>query len=165
MMDTNCINQSTANSSRVHKCRDSRVMRGFGIILHSLLLLPHLIDCIVYLRPWNEKGPAAVKAGTDCIEQIEKVYFRMKSNNKQVPILSVFHGKHLSSPAMEIKGEYLINLHDRILHQKKGENSFQLKIISDDMILNNNNTIMDLTLTGFYIIVTDDIENVSVISL
>ena len=78
------------------------------------------INCIVYLRPWNDKGPAAVKAGLDCIEQIERIYFNNK-DSKQVPNLAIFHTKKLTSPAMEIKGQYLFEIHDRILHQDEGE--------------------------------------------
>lgn len=132
-------------------------MQEFWILIFNLF---HFIDCIVYLRPWNDKGPAAVKAGTDCIEQIERIYFSNKES-RQVPNLAIFHTKNLSSPAMEIKGQYLNGLHDRILHLEEGENSFQLKIISDNTEFNIPNEMMDVTLTGFYIIVTDHIDVVS----
>lgn len=88
-----------------------------------ILYFFHPINCIVYLRPWNDRGPAAVKAGIDCIEQIERIYFNNK-DSKQVPNLAIFHTKKLTSPAMEIKGQYLFSIHDRILHQEEGEARF-----------------------------------------
>lgn len=38
--------------------------------------------------------------------------------------------------------------------------SFQLKLISDDKTFSRNNTILDVTLTNFYIIVIDNEDKV-----
>jgi hypothetical protein len=40
--------------------------------------------------------------------------------------------------------------------------SFQLKIISDDKEIGQNNAIRDVTLTDFYIIVIDDVDKVKI---
>lgn len=96
-----------------------------------------LTNCIVYLRPWNDRGPAglslsfyyfiiqnlyfsAVKSGIECIERVERIYFDSSTSN-QTPNLEIFHTKNLSSPAMEIEVQYLFELHDRVLHQEEDE--------------------------------------------
>lgn len=85
-----------------------------------LFLEISLVKCIVYLRPWNDRGPAAVKSGIECIQNVERIYFD-SSLSDQTPNLAIFHTKNLSSPSMEIEVQYLFDLHDRILHQEKDE--------------------------------------------
>lgn len=64
-----------------------------------------LANCIIYLRPWNDRGPAAVKSGMECLEKVERIYFDSKlSSTDQIPNLAIFHTKNLSSPASEIEG-------------------------------------------------------------
>jgi hypothetical protein len=54
----------------------------------------------------------AVSAGKDCLEQIERIYF--KNQSWQTPNMAIFHTKNLSAPAAEIEVQYLADLHQRI---------------------------------------------------
>jgi hypothetical protein len=115
--------------------------------LHSTLIILLTIlngaRCIMYLRPKNDRGPGtaclkcltlqkiltatlihfegATKAGLDCVEQVERYFFK-DDYSDQVPILVVYHSRNMTSPAMEIEVEYLTALHVRIQHEKEGEN-------------------------------------------
>jgi hypothetical protein len=63
---------------------------------------------------FNEiESAGAVKAGVECLEQIERIYFQ-RSETQQVPNLVAFHAKNLTAPAVEIEGKYLTDLHERI---------------------------------------------------
>ncbi|CAO1435958.1 unnamed protein product [Diamesa serratosioi] len=102
----------------------------------------------------------AMQAGVDCIETIERNYFK-NSESTQVKNLVLYHSKNLSSPATEIEKLYLKGLHDRIVDQEEGEENFQLKVVSDSSTKQtiNNVAFQDLTLTDYYVIITDDFEN------
>ena len=110
-------------------------------VLFSLNLVSKEATCVTYLRPKNDRGPstclhclnlhmivtstflhfeAATRAGIDCLEQIERLFFK-NQDSQQVQNLAVYHNRNMSSPAMEIENEYLSDLHDRILHQEDGE--------------------------------------------
>lgn len=58
---------------------------------------------------------------------------------------------------MEIEVEYLWGLHDRLLHQEDDEENFQLKVLSHKPV---NRTFYDISLTDFYVLVADNINNV-----
>lgn len=100
------------------------------MIIFLLVSKIYLVNCIVYLRPWNDRGPAAVKSGIECIENIERIYFDDSLSN-HTPNLAFFHSKNLSSPSMEIEVQYLFELHDRILHQHEDEKRLNLKLFFD----------------------------------
>lgn len=151
--------------------------------LEFLALFIQQSICVTYLRPKNDRGPGrkcfncltlqtimtttlihfegAMHAGVDCIERVERYFFK-NSFSQQIQNIAVFHSKNMSSPAMEIEIEYLNGLHDRILHQEEDEDSFQLKVISEregkrsiqDISFN------DITLTDFYVVVADNLETV-----
>ncbi|XP_070509008.1 probable glutamate receptor [Chironomus tepperi] len=78
--------------------------------------------------------------------------------------MGIFHTKNLSAPAAEIEVQYLADLHQRISvshdHKDNGMN-FQLKILSAQYSPNNYPGIMDVTLTDFYLIVTDNKDTFS----
>lgn len=109
-------------------------------ILFSILAV-QFANCITYLRPKNDKGPGtcknclnlkaivttslihyegATRAGLECIEQVERHFFK-NVYSQQVQNIAVFHSKNMSSPAMEIEVEYLFGLHDRVLHKEEDE--------------------------------------------
>lgn len=139
---------------------------------------------ITYLRPKNDRGPgigcmkclnlstiltstflhyeAAMRAGVDCIERVERHFFK-NDYSEQIMNLAVFHSRNLSSPAMEIEVEYLWELHNRILHQEDDEDSFQLKVISNMAAKQSVKELLfsDITLTDFYVVVADHIDNVN----
>lgn len=107
-----------------------------GLILVSTL---QVSICITYLRPKNDRGPSkftlnlhkihsstlihfkgATLAGLECLEQVERIFFKNKYS-QQVQNIAVFHTRNMSSPAMEIEKSYLYGLHERILHQEDDE--------------------------------------------
>lgn len=109
-------------------------MRLIWSFLISLQIIG-LINCITYLRPKNDKGPGtcirclnlqaivttslihfkgATKAGIQCIEHVERYFFKNELS-QQVHNIAVYHSKNMKSPAMEIEIEYLFDLHNRIL--------------------------------------------------
>ncbi|CAO1435968.1 unnamed protein product [Diamesa serratosioi] len=102
----------------------------------------------------------AMQAGVDCIETIERNYFK-NSESTQVKNLVLYHSKNLSSPATEIEKLYLTGLHDRIVDQEEGEENFQLKVVSDSSTKQTikNVAFQDVTLPDYYVIITDDFEN------
>lgn len=141
-------------------------------------------NCVTYLRPKNDRGPGsacfkcltlqkilrstlvhfegAMQSGVDCIEHVERFFFKNEFS-QQVQNIAVFHSKSMSSPAMEIEVEYLYGLHDRIMHQEEDEDTFQLKVISDRVVKEsvNSDSFRDHALTDFYVIVADNIDSVS----
>jgi hypothetical protein len=148
------------------------------------IILSVLIDftlCVTYLRPKNDRGPGktclkcvtlqtivtktfihfegAASAGVDCIEQVERYFFKNQLST-QVQNLAVFHSKNMTSPAMEIEVQYLFGLNDRILHIEKEEERFQLKVISsvDKKFSINHMSLKDVILTDLYVIVGDNLN-------
>jgi hypothetical protein len=139
--------------------------------------------CEVYLRPRNDRGPGtyyvhdltlqkmftssnnyfegAAKSAVACIEKLERIFFK-NNLSQQVQNIGVFHSKNLSSPSSEIEYFYLNELHERILKQEIGEESFQLKVISDTKIkqLATISTFSDIALTDCYVIIGDSMKNV-----
>jgi hypothetical protein len=136
---------------------------------------------VTYLRPKNDRGPGkaclkcvtlqtiitktfihfegAAKAGLDCIEHVERYFFK-NPESTQVQNLAVFHSKNLSSPAMEIQFLYLFGLNDRIMNIENEEERFQLKVISgvDKKFNINQISLRDVILTNLYVIVGDTVE-------
>jgi hypothetical protein len=152
------------------------------ILIFGLLILCHCTNGITYLRPVNDRGPGtclkclnlqtivtttlihfegAMKAGMDCIEQVERYFFR-NIYSEQIQNLAVFNSKNMKSPAMEIQFQYLKELHDRILHKEEEEERFQLKVISNvvEKLSVHQISFKDLILTNLYVIVADSLDNV-----
>jgi hypothetical protein len=148
------------------------------VLISFTIFNTNFVNCITYLRPKNDRGPStcykclklktiittsfihfegATKAGVDCIEQVERYYFKNK-DSQQVQNIAVFNTKNMTSPALEIEVEYLFALHDRVLHQESEEDSFQLRVISD--LKKKQIGVNDITLTDFYAIIADSIESV-----
>lgn len=158
-------------------------MEFYLFLIIWILTLPRT-DSVTYLRPKNDRGPGtrclrclnlqliltsnllhyegAMKAGIECLEQVERQFFK-NDYSQQIQNLAVFHSKNLSSPASEIEGEYLFQLHDRVLHQEDDEESFQLKLISDVPAERRSDELpfTDIALTDFYVLITDKLEVVS----
>lgn len=155
----------------------------FKLFVLIWCLLLHSTNGITYLRPKNDRGPGmclkclklqtivtttlihfegATRAGIDCIEQVERYFFR-NFYSEQVQNLAVFHSKNMSSPAMEIEVQYLNDLHDRILHKEDDEERFQLKVISNTeaKLSIHHISFEDSTLTDSYVIVADNLDKVS----
>lgn len=103
-------------------------------------------ESVIYLRPKNDRGPGkvftsnylnlqkifiatsihlqgAMQAGVDCIESIERYYFK-NADSTQVLNLVLYHAKNISSPATEIERVYLQGLHDRIIDQEEDEEKY-----------------------------------------
>lgn len=136
---------------------------------------------VTYLRPKNDRGPGkacfkcvtlqtlvikpfihfegAAKAGLDCIEHVERYFFR-DMESTQVQNLAVFDAKNLTSPAMEIQFLYLFGLNDRIMNLENGEERFQLKVISnvDKKFSINNLSLRDVILTDLYVLIGDGVD-------
>lgn len=149
-----------------------------------LALLVETASCVTYLRPKNDRGPGrecfkcltlqkiltstlihfegAVHAGYNCIEQVERYFFKNEFS-QQVQNIAVYHSRNMSSPAMEIEVAYLYGLHDRIMNQEEDEDSFQLKVISERTARESihKDSFSDNALTDFYVIVADNLESVS----
>lgn len=110
-------------------------------LLLTIVLTAQEVNSVVYLRPKNDRGPstcqkclnlqrtvaitfihfqAATKAGVDCLERIERQFFK-NEYSEQVLNLAVFHSRRMSSPAMEIEIEYLSGLHDRVMNLEEDE--------------------------------------------
>lgn len=157
-------------------------MKFILFVIAWILILPGT-KSITYLRPKNDRGPGtgcrkclnlqliftstlihykgAMRAGIDCLEQVERSFFK-NIYSQQIQNIGVFHSKSMKSPAMEIEVEYLFSLHDRILHQEDDEDSFQLKIMSDVDTKQSVQSLAftDITLTDFYVIIADKFETV-----
>lgn len=111
-----------------------------------ILFVFHCTESVIYLRPKNERGPGkvsssnylnlqkifiatsihlqgAMQAGVDCIETIERYYFK-NADSTQVMNLVLYHAKNISSPASEIERVYLQGLHDRIMDQDEDEEKY-----------------------------------------
>lgn len=62
------------------------------------------VNCggVVWLRPKNERGPAAIMAGIKCLEQMIHIYFYdpLITRTKNMLIL---HTNNMTSPAAEIE--------------------------------------------------------------
>lgn len=115
-------------------------------LIVSLIIFSHHTESVIYLRPKNERGPGkfatskylnlqkifiatsihlqgAMQAGVDCIETIERYYFK-NAESTQVMNLVLYHAKNISSPATEIEKVYLQGLHDRIIDQEEDEEKY-----------------------------------------
>lgn len=154
---------------------------NFGLL--GLISMFTSTNCVTYLRPKNDRGPGtarcikcltlqkilsstlvhyegAVNAGVSCLENVERFFFKNKYS-QQVQNIVVFHSKNMSSPAMETEIEYLFGLHDRVLHQEEDEDNFQLKVISEVEAKKVGSSFVDVILTDFYVVITDNMETVS----
>lgn len=110
-------------------------------LLLTIVVAVQEVNSVTYLRPKNDRGPStcreclnlqrsvtttiihfqgATKAGVDCLEQVERYFFK-NQYSEQVENLAVFHSRNMSSPAMEIEIEYLFGLHDRVMNQEDDE--------------------------------------------
>ena len=111
-----------------------------------VLIFSHHAESVIYLRPKNDRGPGkfatskylnlqkiftatsihlqgAMQAGVDCIQQIERNYFK-NAESTQVKNLVLYHSKNVTSPASEIEKVYLTGLHDRIADKSNNEEKY-----------------------------------------
>lgn len=126
--------------SRQKACK-ALAMNQFLLLAVAVIGSAQEANSVVYLRPKNDRGPstcrnclnlqrtvtityihfqAATKAGVDCLERIERQFFK-NQYSEQVLNLAVFHSKKMTSPAMEIEIDYLFGLHDRVMNLDEDE--------------------------------------------
>lgn len=83
-------------------------------LVFAIILWQKVTLAVVVLREQHKSGPAAIRAGTECLQELTKAYFHAKSRT-HVANLAIIFSRGLSSPAAEIPDEYLKWLHDHAL--------------------------------------------------
>lgn len=78
------------------------------------------VNCIVYLRNKNDRGPKAWLSGVQCLSKISNLYFYdvLPTRTKNCVLM---HTHDLSTPAYEIEYLYLKKLHERLMYTKENQ--------------------------------------------
>lgn len=101
-------------TSAVHRvCCIEIVMKKFrGFFL--VLAMSCVARSTVWLRNPNDRGPAAVQAGSACLQTVAEKFFYdpLVTRSKNMVIL---HTSNMSAPAAEIGGTFLALMHNVIM--------------------------------------------------
>lgn len=84
------------------------------LLLLQIVMTKTHVNAVVVLRGHHISGPAAISAGTSCLQELTKSYFDT-TNKVHIPNLAIFFMHGLSSPAAEISDEYLKWMHTQLM--------------------------------------------------
>lgn len=86
-------------------------LKSFRVLIVVLSMFC-VVRTTVWLRNPNDRGPAAVQAGTACLYTVAQKFFYDPYVTRSMVILQT---SNLSAPVAEISGTYLTLMHDVIV--------------------------------------------------